>query len=131
MDYNGSEESDLFLLGEIDQASDEPGKFQPLGNAISQSQDAQGGSQPLGSDERSTQSIQPVLTQKGVVDLVSKDVGGLLPGSGWEQKKQVYCDMLEGYKSPTGSSVKVAIDVAALIIISAVSETTSRNSLKL
>ncbi len=60
-----------------------------------------------------------MLTQQGVMELVSKDAGGLLPGSGWEQRKQVYCDMLEGYKSPTGSSVKVAIDVAALIIISA------------
>ena len=39
--------------------------------------------------------------------------------------------MLEGYKSPTGSSVKGAIDVAALIIISVMSESTSRNSLKL
>ncbi len=76
-----------------------------------------------------TQAIQPVLTRQGVMDLVSKDAGGLLPGSGWEQRKHGYCDMLEGYKNPTDATVKLAIDLAALIIISAMSESTSRNSL--
>ncbi len=131
VDYEGSEEADLFLDSESDQATIGNGNLQPLGNANSQSKDVQVINQPLGSGEKTTQAIQPVLTQQGVMDLVAKDVGGLLPGEGWEQRKQVYYDMLERYKSPTGSSVRVAIDVAALIIISAVSESTSRNSLKL
>ncbi len=37
--------------------------------------------------------------------------------------------MLKGYKSPTGNTVRVALDLAALMIISAVSENTSRVSL--
>jgi hypothetical protein len=96
-----------------------------------QSQDAQEITQPLGIQRTRTQASQPVLTKQGVMDLVSIDAGTLTPGSGWEQRKQGYCDMLKGYESPNGTTVKVAVDLAALIIMSAVSETSIRNSLKL
>jgi hypothetical protein len=89
VDYEDSKDSDLFSLDGIDQASGEPRKLRPSGNANIQSQDTQGGSQPLGSDERTTLAMQPVLTQQGVMELVSKDAGCLLPGSRWKQRKQV------------------------------------------
>jgi hypothetical protein len=53
------------------------------------------------------------------------------PGSGWRQRKQGYCDMLKGYESPNGNTVSVAVDLAALIIMSAVSETSIRNSIQM
>jgi hypothetical protein len=53
------------------------------------------------------------------------------PGEGWRQRKQGYCDMLKGYESPNGSTVNVAVDLAALIIMSAVSETSIRNTLQM
>jgi hypothetical protein len=83
--------------------------------------------QPLGTEE--LQPNRPVLTKQGVIDLVSKDAQSLTPGSGWELTKQGYCGLLSGYESPNGQSVNVAIDLAALIIMSAVSETTIKNSL--
>ena len=39
--------------------------------------------------------------------------------------------MLKGYESPNGNTVSVAVDLAALILMSAVSETSIRNSLQL
>ncbi len=72
-----------------------------------------------------------MLTRQGVIDLVSRDAGTLTPGSGWDLTKKGYCGLLSGYESPNGSSVNVAIDLAALIIMSAVSETTIRNSLSM
>ena len=65
------------------------------------------------------------------MELVKKDAETHTPGSGWERTKQGYCGLLSGYQSPNGSTVNVAVDLAALIIMSAVSETTVRNSLSL
>ena len=96
-----------------------------------QSQDALQVTQPLGIQDTGTRASQPVLTQQGVIDLVSKDAVTCAPGSGWRQRKQGYCDMLKGYESPNGNTVSVAVDLAALVIMSAVSETSIRNSLKL
>ncbi len=39
--------------------------------------------------------------------------------------------MLKGYESPNGNTVSVAVDLAALIIMSAVSETSIRNSIQM
>jgi hypothetical protein len=94
-----------------------------------QSQDTPQENQPLGIDQK--HASQPVLTKQGVMDLVAKDAGTLTPGSGWELTKQGYCGLLSGYESPNGSTVNVAIDLAALIIMSAVSESTIKNSLKM
>jgi hypothetical protein len=94
-----------------------------------QSQDAQHTNQPSGISEK--QASQPVLTRQVVMDLVAKDAGTLTPGSGWELTKQGYCGLLSGYESPSGSTVNVAIDLAALIIMSAVSETSIKNNLKM
>jgi hypothetical protein len=65
------------------------------------------------------------------MELVGKDVGAIAPGSGWEQRKQSYCDLLkgEGYESPTGSTVRASLELAALMVIAAVSENTTRVSL--
>ncbi len=71
------------------------------------------------------------LTRQGVIGLVSRDAGTLTTGSGWELTKKGYCGLLSGYESPNGSTVNVAIDPAALIIMSAVSETTIKNSLSM
>jgi hypothetical protein len=86
--------------------------------------------QPLGDDGVITAPVvRPVLTQQGVMDIVSRNTNGVMPGSGWEQRKQSYCDMLKGYQSPNRNTVNVAVDLAALMIISAVSECSSRISL--
>ncbi len=63
--------------------------------------------------------------------MVGKNVGGIAPGSGWEQRKQGYCDLLkgEGYESPTGNTVRASLELAALMVIAAVSENTTRVSL--
>ncbi len=78
-----------------------------------------------------TPVVQPVLTKQGIMELVGKDVGAIAPGSGWKQRKQSYCDLLkgEGYESPTGSTVRASLELAALMVISAVSENTTRVSL--
>ena len=96
---------------------------------LNQSQDAQQADQPLGTE--TDRGSRPVLTRQGVMDLVSKDAETLTPGSGWELTKQGYCGLLSGYESPNGSTVNVAIDLAALIIMSAVSESTIKNGLQM
>ncbi len=93
-----------------------------------QSQDTQQIAQPSGIQEARSQTVQPVLTQQGVIDLVSKDAVTFTPGSGWRQRKHGYCDMLKGYESPNGNTVSVAVDLAALVIMSGVSETSIRNN---
>ena len=78
---------------------------QEAGTQNNQSQDEQQTNQTLGIDQK--HASQPVLTKQG------------------------YCGLLSGYESPNGSTVNVAIDLAALIIMSAVSESTIKNSLKM
>ncbi len=88
--------------------------------------------QPDGIGNRAvTPVVQPVLTKQGIMELVGKDVGAIAPGSEWDVRKQSYCDMLkgEGYESPTGSTVRASLELAALMVIAAVSENTTRISL--
>ena len=131
---SGTDDEDLLRVFEDDnqplgiQSQDAQHNNQPLGI---QSQDTQRNGQPSGIREARTQTVQPVLTQQGVIDLVSNDAMTFAPGSGWKRRKQGYCDMLKGYESPNGNTVSVAVDLAALVIMSAVSETSIRNSLKL
>jgi hypothetical protein len=66
--------------------------------------------QPNGSENRVvTPVIQTVLTKQGIMELVAKDVDGIVPGSEWEQRKQGYCNMLKGYESPTGNTSRVSL----------------------
>ncbi len=95
VDYNGTDEdTDLPSVFEQDnqplgiQSQDAQQSNQPLGIQSQdaqqsnqplgiQSQDAQQNSQPSGIRETRTQAVQPVLTQQGVIDLVSKDTFSL------------------------------------------------------
>jgi hypothetical protein len=117
VDYGTDDDTDLLAAFEENN--------QPLGI---QSQDKQQNNQSLRIDEG--QASQPVLTKQVVMDLVAKDAGTLPPGAGWERTKQGYCGLLSGYESPNGSTVNVSMDLAALIIMSAVSESTIKNSLR-
>ncbi len=86
MDY-GTDDEDLLEVFEQDnqpsgiQSQDTQQNNQPLGN---QSQDIQQNNQPSGIRET---TVQPVLTQPGVIDLVSNDAMTFAPGSGWGQRK--------------------------------------------
>ncbi len=64
---------------------------------------------------------KPVLTQKGIImDIIFKQPHALMQKIEWEQKKQCYKEMLSGYESPNGTSVNVAVDLTALMFVSAV-----------
>ena len=65
------------------------------------------------------------------MELVGTDVGAIAPGSEWDARKQGYCDLLkgEGYESPSGSTVRASLELAALMVIAAVSENTAKVSL--
>jgi hypothetical protein len=44
--------------------------------------------QPNGNESRTvTPTNQPVLTKQGIMELVEKGAGGIVPGSAWEQRK--------------------------------------------
>jgi hypothetical protein len=86
--------------------------------------------QPNGNENRTvTPTSQPVLTKQGIMELVEKGAGGIVPGTAWEQRKQNYCDLLKGYESPTGNTVRASVELAALMVIAAVSENAARVSL--
>ena len=106
VDYGGSDEDYLGTFEEGGQAPSDQEGAPAMVDENNQSQDAQQTNQPLGIDETRAQASPPVLTKQGVMDLVSKDSGTLTPSSGWERRKQSYCDMLKGYESPNGTSVR-------------------------
>ncbi len=105
VDYDGTDDEylDTFDGG---QASIEHERAPAMYDESLQSQDEQQMILSSGTESTRPQSIQPVLTKQGVMDLVSKDAGTLTPNSGWERRKQSYCDMLKGYESPNGTSVR-------------------------
>ena len=87
--------------------------------------------QPNGNEVRTTTPPeQPVLTKQSIMDLVANNIGGIVPGTGWEQRNQSYSDMIKGYESPTGSTVRASVELAALMVIAAVSENATRVSLR-
>ena len=81
---NSTDDEDLLRAFEDDdqpsgiQSQDSQQDNQPIGT---QSQDAQQNNQPSGIREARTQAVQPVLTQQGVIDLVSNDAMTFAPGS--------------------------------------------------
>ncbi len=70
-----------------------------------------------------------MLTQKGIMDIISRQPHALMQKMEWEQKKQCYKEMLSGYESPNGTSMNVAVDLTALMFVSAVSESAQMISL--
>jgi hypothetical protein len=66
--------------------------------------------------------VKLVLTQKGIMDIISSQPHALMQKMEWEQKKQCYKEILSGYESPNGTSMNVAVDLTALMFVSAVSE---------
>ncbi len=85
VDYGTTDDEDY--LRAFDE--DEQTITQPLGiqeTAIHsenpQSQDPRQITQPSGIQDTRAQTVQPVLTQQGVIDLVSKDAVTFAPGSG-------------------------------------------------
>jgi hypothetical protein len=44
--------------------------------------------------------VKPVLTQKGIMDIIASQPHALMQKMEWEQKKQCYKEMLSGYESP-------------------------------
>ncbi len=79
--------------------------------------------------QASTQVVKPVLTQKGLMDIIAKQPQALMQKMEWEQKKQCYKEMLSGYESPNGTSINVGVDLTALMFVSAVSESAQMISL--
>ncbi len=77
----------------------------------------------------SAQVVKPVLTQKGLMDIIAKQPQALMQKMEWEQKKQCYKEMLSGYESPNGTSINVGVDLTALMFVSAVSESAQMISL--
>jgi hypothetical protein len=65
--------------------------------------------------------VKPVLTQKGLMDIIAKQPQALMQKMEWEQKKQCYKEMLSGYESPNGTSMSVGVELMALMFVSAVS----------
>ncbi len=72
---------------------------------------------------------QPVLTQQGIIEIIFRQLHALMQKMGWEQKKQCYKEMLSGYESPNGTTMNVAVDLTALMFVSAVSKSAQRKSL--
>ncbi len=72
--------------------------------------------------QASAQVVKPVLTQKGLMDIIAKQPQALMQKMEWEQKKQCYKEMLSGYESPNGTSINVGVDLTGLMFVSAVSE---------
>ncbi len=68
--------------------------------------------------------VKPVLTQKGLMDIIASQPQALMQKMEWEQKKHCYKEMLSGYGSPNGTSMNVGVELTALMLVSAVSEAT-------
>jgi hypothetical protein len=84
---------------------------------------------PLAERER------PILTQQKVMDLImqrqvlpNNTVGNLMAAS-WATKKQDFSDMLSGFRSPTGTTYRVALDLASVLFVSVAAADANRMSL--
>ena len=69
-----------------------------------------------------TSVAKPVLTQRGIMDNISRQPQALMQKMEWEQKRQCYKELLSGYESPNGTTMSVAVDLTVLMFVSAVTE---------
>jgi hypothetical protein len=81
------------------------------------------------------ESEQPILTQQKVMDLImqqqalSNNTSGSIMASTWATKKQGFTDMLSGFRSPTGTTYRVALDLASVLFVSVAAADANRMSL--
>jgi hypothetical protein len=77
---------------------------------------------------------QPVLTQQIIMDLIVNHPQPIMQPpnvvqGGWEEKKMGYSRLLEGYKSPTGGTIKATLGLGALMFVAVAAESVNRISL--
>jgi phage-related protein len=78
---------------------------------------------------------QPILTQRKVMDLLMhhqalpNNTSEGLAASIWATKKQGFKDMLSGFQSPTGTTYRVALDLASVLFVSVAAADANRRSL--
>ncbi len=78
---------------------------------------------------------QPILTQQKVMDLIMQQQAlpnntlGSLRATSWATKKQDFSDMLSGFRSPTGTTYRVALDLASVLFVSVAAADANRISL--
>ncbi len=78
---------------------------------------------------------QPILTQQKVMDLIMQhqalpnNTSEGLTATTWATKKQGFTDMLSGFRSPTGTTYRVALDLASVLFVSVAAADANRKSL--
>jgi hypothetical protein len=79
---------------------------------------------------------QPILTQQKVMDLIMQhqalpinNTSEGLMATTWATKKQGFTDMLSGFRSPTGTTYRVALDLASVLFVSVAAADANRMSL--
>ncbi len=78
---------------------------------------------------------QPILTQQKVMDLIMQhqalpnNTSEGLTATTWATKKQGFKDMLSGFQSPTGTTYRVALDLASVLFVSVAAADANRRSL--
>ena len=78
---------------------------------------------------------QPILTQQKVMDLIMQqqalpnNTSEGLTATTWATKKQGFTDMLSGFRSPTGTTYRVALDLASVLFVSVAAADANRRSL--
>ncbi len=77
---------------------------------------------------------QPVLTQQTIIDLIVNHPQPIMQPpnyvqGGWEEKKLGYGRLLEGYKSPTGGTIRATLDLGSLMFAAVAAESVNRISL--
>jgi hypothetical protein len=137
VDYSDEDNEEEFLRKESERANTERTKtfaVEPTGVEASGSSESAPVEQAKKEDREveaptGAQVAKPVLTQKGLMDIIAKQPQALMQKMEWEQKKQCYKEMLSGYESPNGTSINVGVDLTALMFVSAVSESAQMISL--
>jgi hypothetical protein len=83
----------------------------------------------------SAEREQPILTQQKVMDLIMQhqalpnNTSEGLAATTWAAKKQGFKDMLSGFQSPTGTTYRVALDLASVLFVSVAAADANRRSL--
>jgi hypothetical protein len=124
-DVNAEVEAQDIAFAERDDKSGD----EDIAQGASREDETQDDTRQLGEIILNNPVVKPVLTQKGLMDIISSKPHALMQKMEWEQKKQCYKEMLSGYESPNGTSMNVAVDLTALMFVSAVSESAQMISL--